>query len=287
MADDADSPDLVAPPPAQEDGSAPPAPAPREGRPDLSDLPPGALMAARSALKYGVDPQVAIALAKHESGFNPNAIGVPTKSGERARGLFQVMPATAAGYGYDVNKMTPQDLADLGMKNFKIALDKHDGSYPHALAEHLGGPNAIAQDGSIRGDISDAMGSTPAGFAHSVLATAQRPDLMAGYQAQGAADVNSAMGASDQPDDGSGMDPRTKAAFDEYNANIVPPPPPPTFYPPSQQKAATKPDTELKPENAWKTPIAFRVFVDKGRVAEWRVYADNEPIRELMRKSRD
>jgi limonene-1,2-epoxide hydrolase len=27
------------------------------------------------------------------------------------------------------------------------------------------------------------------------------------------------------------------------------------------------------------------VLVEDGRVAEWRVYADNEPIRELMRKN--
>ena len=68
---------------------------------------------------------------------------------------------------------------------------------------------------------------------------------------------------------------------------FVPPPPPPSYYPPTQLKAVTKPDTELKPENAWKTPVAFRVLIEKGRVAEWRVYADNEPIRELMRKSSD
>ena len=37
---------------------------------------------------------------------------------------------------------------------------------------------------------------------------------------------------------------------------------------------------------AWSTPAAWRARVRDGRVAEWRVYADNEPIRELMRKAR-
>jgi ketosteroid isomerase-like protein len=37
-------------------------------------------------------------------------------------------------------------------------------------------------------------------------------------------------------------------------------------------------------DNTWSTPIAIRARVDDGLVAEWRVYADNEPIRALMRK---
>ncbi|MGA2672143.1 MAG: nuclear transport factor 2 family protein [Terracidiphilus sp.] len=41
---------------------------------------------------------------------------------------------------------------------------------------------------------------------------------------------------------------------------------------------------KLRPENHWKTPAAFRVFILDGKVAEWRVYADNEPIRSIMRQ---
>jgi limonene-1,2-epoxide hydrolase len=40
----------------------------------------------------------------------------------------------------------------------------------------------------------------------------------------------------------------------------------------------------LKPENRWSTPVALRAFVEDGKIAEWRVYADNEPIRKLMAK---
>ena len=39
-------------------------------------------------------------------------------------------------------------------------------------------------------------------------------------------------------------------------------------------------------ENRWETPIALRAFVEGGKVAEWRVYADNEPIRQLMARAR-
>jgi ketosteroid isomerase-like protein len=44
-------------------------------------------------------------------------------------------------------------------------------------------------------------------------------------------------------------------------------------------------DGKLLPENHWHTPIALRAFVEEGLIAEWRVYADNEPIRKLMAKS--
>ena len=44
-------------------------------------------------------------------------------------------------------------------------------------------------------------------------------------------------------------------------------------------------DGTLKPENRWQTPVAIRAFVQDGKLAEWRVYADNEPLRRLMSKS--
>ncbi|HTQ54491.1 MAG TPA: nuclear transport factor 2 family protein [Bryobacteraceae bacterium] len=35
----------------------------------------------------------------------------------------------------------------------------------------------------------------------------------------------------------------------------------------------------------WQTPAAWRAVVRDSLISEWRVYADNEPIRELMRKA--
>jgi ketosteroid isomerase-like protein len=43
-------------------------------------------------------------------------------------------------------------------------------------------------------------------------------------------------------------------------------------------------DGSLRDENRWQTPAAFRAFVENGKVAEWRVYCDNEPIRQKMAK---
>jgi hypothetical protein len=39
----------------------------------------------------------------------------------------------------------------------------------------------------------------------------------------------------------------------------------------------------LKPANGnfWEVPAAWRAVIRDGRVAEWRVYADNQPLRKL------
>ena len=67
----------------------------------------------------------------------------------------------------------------------------------------------------------------------------------------------------------------------------------PSIHPNEQRSLAGDPDStatpknapggDLKPENHWQTPLAIRAFIEDGLVAEWRVYADNEPRRQLMR----
>jgi len=42
----------------------------------------------------------------------------------------------------------------------------------------------------------------------------------------------------------------------------------------------------LPSENRWQTPAAWRAVVRGASVAEWRVYADNEPIRQIMARTR-
>ena len=41
-------------------------------------------------------------------------------------------------------------------------------------------------------------------------------------------------------------------------------------------------DGALKEENRWQVPAALRAVVEEGMVAEWRVYCDNEPMRQKM-----
>ncbi|MFI5142691.1 MAG: nuclear transport factor 2 family protein [Thermoanaerobaculales bacterium] len=45
------------------------------------------------------------------------------------------------------------------------------------------------------------------------------------------------------------------------------------------------PDGALRSDDAWSTPAAWRVQIRGSLVAEWRVYADNEPIRQVMARN--
>jgi len=42
------------------------------------------------------------------------------------------------------------------------------------------------------------------------------------------------------------------------------------------------PEGHLKKENSWEIPAAWKAVVRNGQIAEWRVYADNQPVRKLM-----
>ncbi len=43
-------------------------------------------------------------------------------------------------------------------------------------------------------------------------------------------------------------------------------------------------DGQLKKEDSWKTPAAWHAVIKDGKIAMWQVFADNEPIRAVMRK---
>jgi uncharacterized protein (TIGR02246 family) len=44
-------------------------------------------------------------------------------------------------------------------------------------------------------------------------------------------------------------------------------------------------DGTLRPENRWVIPAAWRALVHGSQVAEWRVFADNEPIRQIIART--
>lgn len=41
---------------------------------------------------------------------------------------------------------------------------------------------------------------------------------------------------------------------------------------------------ELPSANAWEMPVAVRAEVRDGRVARWQVFADNEPVRQILNR---
>jgi ketosteroid isomerase-like protein len=43
---------------------------------------------------------------------------------------------------------------------------------------------------------------------------------------------------------------------------------------------------QLRPENRWEMPFAVRATVASGKVQEWRVYADNHVVFEIMSRNK-
>jgi ketosteroid isomerase-like protein len=41
----------------------------------------------------------------------------------------------------------------------------------------------------------------------------------------------------------------------------------------------------LKAENHWEIPLAIRALIKNGLIVEWRAYADNEPMRQMMKSA--
>ena len=44
-------------------------------------------------------------------------------------------------------------------------------------------------------------------------------------------------------------------------------------------------DGRLLPENRWETPSAWKAVIQSGRVKQWRVYADNKPVYDILART--
>jgi hypothetical protein len=53
----------------------------------------------------------------------------------------------------------------------------------------------------------------------------------------------------------------------------------------SARRVALSPRTASFPDNKWRTPAPWLAVVENGLVKEWRVYADNKPVYDILAKS--
>lgn len=99
-----------------------------------------------AANKYGVDPNLALAVAQQESGGRQfDASGNVIKSSAGALGVFQLMPATAAGLG--VNPSSTAENIDGGVRYLGSLLRQFGGNLSLALAGYNWGPGNVSKNG--------------------------------------------------------------------------------------------------------------------------------------------
>ena len=93
------------------------------------------------ALKYGVEPNFVKAVMKKESTFNPKA-----GSGAGAKGLMQLMPATAASLGVK-NVYDPEQNIEAGVRMLRDLGKKYKGDKKMILAAYNWGSGNLAKYG--------------------------------------------------------------------------------------------------------------------------------------------
>ena len=107
-------------------------------------------MIVQAAVAQGVDPNLALAVAQQESGFNQSAIGT---SGEV--GVFQLMPTTAQQLG--VNPSDLQQNINGGVTYLKQQLDTFGGDPAFAAAAYNSGPNGNFDSAQVTNYVNSVM----------------------------------------------------------------------------------------------------------------------------------
>jgi soluble lytic murein transglycosylase-like protein len=97
----------------------------------------------RLAPRYGLDPELVLAVIRAESNFDPRA-----HSPKDARGLMQLLPATARRFGV-VDVWDPLANVQGGMAYLRWLIDHFDGDLRLALAGYNAGERAVRRHGGI------------------------------------------------------------------------------------------------------------------------------------------
>lgn len=96
-----------------------------------------------AAQRHGIDPKLAMAVARTESSYMPDAV-----SSAGAVGVMQLMPDTAQAMGVR-NIYDPRENIEGGVRYLKQMLTSFGGDVSKALAAYNAGPDAVRQYNGI------------------------------------------------------------------------------------------------------------------------------------------
>jgi hypothetical protein len=119
------------------------------------------------AIRYAVPARLVESVIRTESNFNPRAV-----SPRGARGLMQIMPATAALLGVR-DAFDARENVDGGVRYLRGLIDQYAGDLRRALAAYNAGPEAVARHRGIPPYAETQM------YVRRVLALFEGPDVLA------------------------------------------------------------------------------------------------------------
>ncbi|MEO8277268.1 MAG: lytic transglycosylase domain-containing protein [Thermoanaerobaculia bacterium] len=98
-----------------------------------------------AARKHKVNPDLVVAVIRAESAFNPRAL-----SGKGARGLMQLMPATAKRYGVRTSELfQPERNIEAGVRYLDFLVERFAGDLPRILAGYNAGEGSVDRFGGV------------------------------------------------------------------------------------------------------------------------------------------
>src|SRR5262249_49409735 len=100
-------------------------------------------MIRQAAERYGLSPELVESVIRVESNFEPRAV-----SSKGARGLMQLMPATAKLLGVRDSFDAHQNI-DGGTRHLRNLIDRYRGDLSLPLAAYNAGAEAVARYGGI------------------------------------------------------------------------------------------------------------------------------------------
>ena len=103
---------------------------------------------AAAAERHDLNPRLVAAVVGAESAFDPRAV-----SRKGARGLMQLMPATALRFGVEPRELfEPERNLEAGARYLRWLVDRYDGALHLALAAYNAGEGAVDRHGGVPPD---------------------------------------------------------------------------------------------------------------------------------------